>query len=134
MAERCPLLVEVIDDIGDVQVRNRGTLGGSLAHADPASDMPAAVLALDASLALRSVSGQRAGPVDGFFTGAFATAIKPTELLIEVRLPALPAGAGMRLPAAGAAGLGLLAGGRGGRGGALRWRHQPCARRHHRGR
>jgi carbon-monoxide dehydrogenase medium subunit len=94
VAERCPLLIEVITDIGDVQVRNRGTLGGSLAHADPASDIPAAALALDATLALRSVAGQRAGPADGFFTGAFATAIKPTELLIEVRVPALPAGAG----------------------------------------
>jgi len=94
VAERCPLLVEVIADIGDVQVRNRGTLGGSLAHADPASDIPAAALALDASVALRSVAGQRAGPVDGFLLGAFSTAIKPTELLIEVRVPALPVGAG----------------------------------------
>jgi carbon-monoxide dehydrogenase medium subunit len=94
VSERCPLLVEVINDIGDVQVRNRGTLGGSLAHADPASDIPAAALALDATVALRSVAGQRAGPADGFFVGAFSTAIKPTELLIEVRVPALPSGAG----------------------------------------
>jgi len=94
VAERAPLLTEVIHDIGDVQVRNRGTLGGSLAHADPASDIPAAVLALDAKLALRSVEGQRAGPVDGFFQGAFETAIKPTELLVEVRIPLQPDGAG----------------------------------------
>ena len=94
VAERAPLLTEIIHDIGDVQARNRGTLGGSLAHADPASDIPAAVLALDAVLALRSVEGQRAGPVDGFFKGAFETAIKPTELVIEVRIPRTPAGAG----------------------------------------
>lgn len=94
VSERAPLLTEVIHDIGDVQVRNRGTLGGSLAHADPASDIPAAVLALDGVLALRSVEGQRAGPVDGFFQGAFETAIKPTELVVEVRIPRAPAGAG----------------------------------------
>ena len=94
VAERAPLLTEVIHDIGDVQVRNRGTLGGSLAHADPASDIPAAVLALDAVLALRSVEGQRAGPVDGFFRGAFETALKPTELVVEIRIPRAPAGAG----------------------------------------
>lgn len=94
VAERAPLLTEVIHDIGDVQVRNRGTLGGSLAHADPASDIPAAALALDAVLALRSVEGQRAGPVDGFFQGAFETAIKPTELVVEVRIPRGPSGAG----------------------------------------
>ena len=94
VAERAPLLTEVIHDIGDVQVRNRGTLGGSLAHADPSSDIPAAVLALDAVLALRSVEGQRAGPVDGFFRGAFETALKPTELVVEIRIPRAPAGAG----------------------------------------
>jgi aerobic carbon-monoxide dehydrogenase medium subunit len=91
---RAPLLTEVIHDIGDVQVRNRGTLGGSLAHADPASDIPAAALALDAVLALRSVDGQRAGPINGFFRGAFDTALKPTELLVEVRIPRGPDGAG----------------------------------------
>jgi len=94
VAERAPLLTEVIHDIGDVQVRNRGTLGGSLAHADPASDIPAAVLALDGVLALRSVEGQRAGPVDGFFQAAFETAIKPNELVVEVRIPRAPTGAG----------------------------------------
>jgi carbon-monoxide dehydrogenase medium subunit len=94
VAERCPLLTEVVADVGDVQVRNRGTLGGSLAHADPASDIPAAVLALDAVLALRSTEGQRAGPVDGFFQGAFDTAVKPTELIVEIRVPRMPAGAG----------------------------------------
>jgi carbon-monoxide dehydrogenase medium subunit len=94
VAERAPLLVEVIHDIGDVQVRNRGTLGGSLAHADPASDIPAAVLALDATLALRSIEGQRAGPADGFFRGAFDTALRPHELVVEIRVPRQPDGAG----------------------------------------
>jgi carbon-monoxide dehydrogenase medium subunit len=94
VAQRCPMLVEVVHDIGDVQVRNRGTLGGSIAHADPASDMPAAALALDATFALRSSSGQRAGPADGFFLGAFSTAMRPAEILLELRFPALPPGAG----------------------------------------
>lgn len=94
VAERAPLLREIIEDIGDVQVRNRGTLGGSVAHADPASDIPAAVLALDAKLALRSVEGQLAGPVDGFFLGAFDTRLKPSQLLVEIRIPPMPAGCG----------------------------------------
>jgi carbon-monoxide dehydrogenase medium subunit len=94
VAERCPLLLEVIGDIGDVQVRTRGTLGGSIAHADPASDLPAAAIALDMTFALRSIEGQRAGPAHGFFLGAFETAMKPSELLIELRIPPLPEGAG----------------------------------------
>lgn len=94
VAERAPLLTEIVEDIGDVQVRNLGTLGGSVAHADPASDIPAAVLALDAKLALRSVEGQLAGPVDGFFLGAFDTRLKPSQLLVEIRIPPMPAGSG----------------------------------------
>jgi carbon-monoxide dehydrogenase medium subunit len=94
VAERLPILLEVIDGVGDVQVRNRGTLGGSVAHADPVSDMPALALALDATFALRSVSGQRAGPADGFFLGAFDTAIRPNEVMLEIRFPPVPEGAG----------------------------------------
>jgi carbon-monoxide dehydrogenase medium subunit len=91
---RCPLLPQSINDIGDVQVRNKGTLGGSLAHADPASDLPAVVLALDAQLVLRSSGGERVVPAAEFFHGAFVTELRPDELLVQIRIPALPAGAG----------------------------------------
>ena len=85
---------ECISGIGDIQVRNRGTIGGALSHADPASDLPALALALDYRLVLRSARGERTVPVDGFFTGAFTTAMEPDELIIKgVRGP-LPAGAG----------------------------------------
>jgi carbon-monoxide dehydrogenase medium subunit len=94
VAERLPMLIEVVDGIGDVQVRNRGTLGGSVAHADPASDIPAFALAFDATFALRSVSGQRAGPADGFFLGAFETALRNNEVVLEIRFPPVPEGAG----------------------------------------
>ncbi len=79
--------------IGDVQVRNRGTIGGSIAHADPASDVPALVLALDYSVVLRSKRGERVVPVDGFFQGAFATGIEADEILVSIRRGPLPDGA-----------------------------------------
>ena len=81
------LLRDALPDIGDVQVRNRGTIGGSIAHADPASDMPAILLALDADIVVRSVRGERVIPSTGFFQGAFATALTPDELITEIRLP-----------------------------------------------
>ena len=90
-----PILATAIPMIGDVQVRNRGTLAGSIAHADPASDLPAILLALDATLVIRSGNGERIVPVDGFFQGAFATDLAEDEILTEIRLPATPAGAGM---------------------------------------
>ena len=92
---RAPLLALTIPGIGDVQVRNRGTLGGSIAHADPASDIPAVVLALDAQIALRSRSGERVVAATSFFEGAFVTDLGEDELLTEIRIPAQPAGAGM---------------------------------------
>lgn len=82
------VLRDAIPMIGDVQVRNRGTVGGAIAHSDPASDLPACLLALDAEVLLRSATGQRTAKVDGFFNGAFETAMQPGEILIEVRLPA----------------------------------------------
>ena len=94
VAERAPLLAAVIPDIGDVQVRNRGTLGGSLAHADPASDIPAAVLALDATVVLRSLTAKREIPAADFFLGSFVTEIASDELLVGLRVPPMPAGAG----------------------------------------
>jgi aerobic carbon-monoxide dehydrogenase medium subunit len=92
---RVPLLALVIPGIGDVQVRNRGTLGGAVAHADPASDMPAVVLALDARIVIRSKSGERVVAASDFFEGAFATDLAEDELLTEIRIPSQPPGAGM---------------------------------------
>jgi carbon-monoxide dehydrogenase medium subunit len=80
--------------VGDLQVRNRGTVGGSLAHADPASDLPAVVLALGARLVLRSASGEREVDAAEFFLGPFLTALAAGELLVEVRFPVPPAGSG----------------------------------------
>ncbi len=94
VAERSPLLIEVIGDVGDVQVRNRGTLGGSVAHADPSSDIPAATLALDASFVIRSATSQREVPASSFFHGAFATDLAPGELLVGLRFPVMPDGVG----------------------------------------
>lgn len=94
VAERCPLLVEVIRDIGDVQVRNRGTLGGSLAHVDPASDLPAAALALDASVVARSIGGERVVPVSALFAGPFESTLAPGELITEIRFPGRAVGSG----------------------------------------
>ena len=83
-------IAECARGIGDFQVRNRGTIGGSLAHADPASDMPAVLLALGAMLTLRSAGGARTIPLDGFLLGPFVTALDPGELVIDVAVP-LPA-------------------------------------------
>jgi aerobic carbon-monoxide dehydrogenase medium subunit len=85
-----PLLAHSAGLVGDPQVRNRGTIGGSLAHADPAADLPMAVLAADATLVLQGPDGRREVPVDDFFTGFFDTALAPGELLVEIRLPRRP--------------------------------------------
>ncbi|HYH94139.1 MAG TPA: xanthine dehydrogenase family protein subunit M [Candidatus Saccharimonadales bacterium] len=113
-AKHYGLLRDAIPDIGDVQVRNRGTVGGSIAHADPASDLPACLLALDAELVLRSAAGERTVPVDGFFEGAFTTGIRPDELLTEIRLPGPREDAGsayvaLQNPASGYAIVGVAA-------------------------
>jgi carbon-monoxide dehydrogenase medium subunit len=78
---------EAIDQIADVQVRNRGTVGGSIAHADPASDMPAIALVFDASAVLRGPGGERVVPMDQFFQGPFVTDIAPGEVLVAIRRP-----------------------------------------------
>jgi aerobic carbon-monoxide dehydrogenase medium subunit len=82
------LIRDALPDIGDVQVRNRGTVGGAVAHSDPASDLPAVLLALDAEIVARSKRGEKVYPVDGFFQGAFTTALAEDELITEIRLPA----------------------------------------------
>ncbi|PYY08663.1 MAG: carbon monoxide dehydrogenase [Acidobacteria bacterium] len=83
----CPLLAQAASQIGDVQVRNRGTIGGSLAAAHPAADYPAAVLALDAEIMAVSRSGERSLPATKFFTGMFTTELRPDEIITEVRVP-----------------------------------------------
>lgn len=85
---------ECAREIGDLQVRNRGTVGGGLAHADPASDMPAVLLALDAALQLRSPDGERTIRLADFFLGPFATALGERELITSVVVPLPAAGSG----------------------------------------
>jgi carbon-monoxide dehydrogenase medium subunit len=88
LTEKCPLLTEVAPQIGDVQVRNKGTLGGSLVHADPAADWPAAILALDAELEIAGPNGRRVVKAGDFFVDMFQTAVQPNEILVEIRVPA----------------------------------------------
>ncbi|MGH7353009.1 MAG: FAD binding domain-containing protein [Candidatus Rokuibacteriota bacterium] len=90
VAERCPLLAEAMPQIGHVQIRNRGTIGGSLAHADPAAELPAVVAALDGELVLRSARGRRVLTPGQFFVSYLATAAEPDELLVEARVPVTP--------------------------------------------
>ncbi len=82
-----PLLAHAAGQVGDPQIRHRGTIGGSLAHADPAADLPAVVLALDATLVARGTAGTRQIAAGEFFLGLFETALRPGELLAEVRVP-----------------------------------------------
>ncbi|MGH7856247.1 MAG: FAD binding domain-containing protein, partial [Candidatus Binatia bacterium] len=92
--ERCPLLAAALPRIGHPAIRNRGTVGGSLAHADPAAELPAVALALEAKLVARSARGERILPASEFFVGHFTTALEPDECLVEIRFPAWPDGAG----------------------------------------
>ena len=116
LKSRCPLLPETAREIGDVQVRNKGTLGGSLAHSDPAADWPAAAVALDAEMHAVSASGERWIPARDFFVDLLATALQPEEILTAIRVPAMPARGGdayakLRHPASGFAVVGVAAGG-----------------------
>lgn len=87
IAKECPLLAQVAPQIGDVQVRNRGTLAGSLAHADPAGDWPAAMLALDAEIHLVGPDGKRKVKAADFFVDLMETAVQPGEIVSEIRVP-----------------------------------------------
>jgi carbon-monoxide dehydrogenase medium subunit len=87
LAEHIPLLKRAAGMVGDPQVRHRGTIGGSLAHGDPASDLPAVVLALGGTLVAQGPSGTREIAASDFFTGFLETALAPSELLTEIRLP-----------------------------------------------
>ena len=82
-----PLLAAVAARVGDPQVRHRGTIGGSISHADPASDLPAAVLALGGTLIARGPGGERAVAASDFFTGFLETVLSPDEVLVEIRVP-----------------------------------------------
>jgi CO/xanthine dehydrogenase FAD-binding subunit len=87
-----PLLAEVMKHVAHVQIRSRGTIGGSLSHADPSAELPAAIAALEGTLILRSHSGTRRLRPHEYFMGALTTAAEPDELLVEIQLPTLPAG------------------------------------------
>ena len=89
-----PGLADAASVIGDMQVRNRGTIGGSVAHADPAADFPVILTALDASFVLQSASGKRTIGADDFFVDFYTTAMTANEVLTEIRIPLTPAGAG----------------------------------------
>ena len=91
---RCPVLAETAALIGDPQVRNRGTLGGSVAHADPAADYPTILTALGATLSVTGENGEREIAADDFFVGMFGTALQPGELVVAAKVPATPAGTG----------------------------------------
>ncbi len=83
-----PLLAETASHIGDPQVRNKGTIGGSLAHADPAADYPAAILALDAEIDIAGPLGRRTVKASDFFVDLLQTALEPNEIIVEIRVPA----------------------------------------------
>ena len=92
LAAEVPILAHVAGLVGDPQVRHRGTIGGSLAHADPASDLPAVVLALGGTLVARGPAGEREIPARAFFRGFLESALAPDELLTEIRVPKLGGG------------------------------------------
>ena len=89
LQQKVPILSETAAVIGDVQVRNRGTIGGSIAHADPAGDFPAAAVALDVQLKAVGPSGERILSARSFFVDILTTALQPDEILTEIRLPAM---------------------------------------------
>jgi carbon-monoxide dehydrogenase medium subunit len=87
--EHCPIVSHAAGLIGDPQVRHRGTIGGSVAHGDPASDLPTVLVALDAELAVRGLGGETVVPAADFFRGLFETALGPQDMLTEIRIPKL---------------------------------------------
>jgi carbon-monoxide dehydrogenase medium subunit len=92
LKSKCPILSETASVIGDPQVRNLGTIGGSVAHADPAADQPATMLALGVELVCEGPKGRRTVKVDDWFQGLMSTALHEDEILVEIRVPAWPAG------------------------------------------
>ncbi len=111
---KCPLLAETAAHIGDVQVRNMGTIGGSVAHADPSADYPAALQALEAKVVLKGAKTERTVPAADFFIDTFTTALEPGEIIREVIVPVEDQGVGtsyqkMVQPASGFAIVGVAA-------------------------
>ena len=94
VSDRVPLVAETMPHIAHPAIRNRGTIGGSLAHADPAAELPAVALALNARLVVSSTSGAREVAADEFFIGLFTTAVQPGDLLTEIRIPPPPVRSG----------------------------------------
>ncbi len=94
VAEHCPLMNAAYQYVGHKPVRNRGTIGGNLSHAYPASEMPAVVLAVEATMVARSASGERAIAAEDFFVGMLEPELEPDELLVEIRIPVRPPGQG----------------------------------------
>ncbi len=90
IAAHAPLLAEAITHVAHPAIRNRGTIGGSLAHADPAAELPACMLALDATIVVRGRNGERRISAKDFFTGIFETALNARELLVAVEIPIAP--------------------------------------------
>lgn len=90
LRQQLPIISECASVIGDLQVRNRGTIGGSLAHADPAGDLPAVVLALDAEIVARGPRGERTIKAADFFVDMLTSALEPNEILTQIRIPTLP--------------------------------------------
>ena len=89
VAERCPLLVDALAHVAHPQIRSRGTVGGSIAHADPAAELPAVALALDATLRVAGPDGTREIPASEFFAGFLMTAVEPSEILLDVAFPTI---------------------------------------------
>jgi carbon-monoxide dehydrogenase medium subunit len=94
LKSKCPILAETAAVIGDPAVRNLGTIGGSLAHADPAADQPATMIALGVEMVCEGPKGRRTVKVDDWFQGLMATALREDELVVEIRVPVWPAGSG----------------------------------------
>jgi aerobic carbon-monoxide dehydrogenase medium subunit len=92
-----PLIRQALPLVGHLQIRNRGTLGGSLAHADPSAELPAVMVALDASFRVQRKAGERSLAAEEFFVGQLSTALEPDELLVEVELPPWPERTGSSL-------------------------------------
>lgn len=92
LATHVPLLRAAAKEVGDPQVRHRGTIGGSIAHSDPASDLPATTLALGATYVAEGPNGRRSIPASGFFHGFLETALDPDEMLVEIRVPKITGG------------------------------------------
>ena len=98
LRERAPIVAEVAGEVGDAQVRHRGTIGGGLAHADPASDLPAVLVALDGELTIAGAGGQRSVRAEAFFQGLFTVDLADDELITSVRFAPTRSAAYAKLP------------------------------------